>query len=160
MGNVLKAAATGGLSLLPGRAGDIAGSVATGVPFGWGGRSRGGPPMGKPGMPMGPTGGPAGLGGIEEGPQGPQGLVSKLIGGMNQMPQAEAAPVESPRQRAARQAAQKASRGRALPVQPQPVQPVGRVLPRQNPGQRMPTGTVNPAEVTGREMVTNKLGMY
>lgn len=117
------------------------------------------------GMMRRPIIGPGGMGGMEEGPQRAGGLISRLLGGMSQVPQAESAPVElapveTPRQRAARQAEQRASRGRALPVQPQPFQPVGKVLPRQNPGKRMPTGTVNPAEVTGREMVTNKLGMY
>lgn len=96
--------------------------------------------------------------GLEEGPAQAGGLISRMVQApdYNNLPvqaPVEAAPVESPRQRAARQAAQKAARGN--PVQSLNLPP--RSLPTGKP---LPTDRINPVEATGRKMVTNKLGMY
>lgn len=168
MGNVVKAVATGGLSLLPGKAGKVASAIGTGgaslLPgkvgriaggimgdptaiFG-GGQYRkgpqenplGGPPVGGPPAGIAEKGMP-GYGpmreGVASGP--PPGLISKLVGatGGGLENPAEAAQVETPRQRAARQAEQKAGRNkqRALPV-----------------------GRVNPAEAS--RPILNKIGMF
>lgn len=143
MGNVLKAVGTGGLSLLPGKLGKVAGSVATGLPLFGGDERRPVPPVGaieRPGMQEGPA-------------QDNIGLISKLVqapgaGGFLKGPMeagVPAAPQETPRQRAARQAAQRASRGnptQALAVGPQQRQ--------------LPLGKVNPTEVPTRKFVTNQ----
>lgn len=78
MGNALKAVATGGLSLLPGSAGKVAGSVATGLPlFGGNVKKRLATPGAavKPGMEMGMKEGPA----YEKAMPG--GLISQLVKG-------------------------------------------------------------------------------